>query len=343
MSYEGAMLGGVLLPKDEFVDLMIQLLEQRKDVIFYALDDTLKAITNKDFKQAYQKWDQFQTEILKNPTTSLLAILNFTSTENQQWTFIDNETNAINNHGIINIQQVGEDLRRTYISSILTQHLSNLFHELNEQMDIDEIMYLYDLNRKEIYRQLNPIKYGDKVYTYKAAIYGNIYNKYYSGKVADAYVNHVGETHTTYLNNFSQGDLSGLDHLATSSVKAEEKARNQLNFVKLLIASTNRTAWYSGGDLIIVNNHGQIVANIQIKTSYGAGETIGMIRTASLAKMITNIKQLINTDNKEIAIKFYEALKTSAVVENLGTAVIEEGYKIAAQTLQLNNYKLINL
>jgi hypothetical protein len=47
-----------------------------------------------------------------------------------------------------------------------------------------------------------------------------------------------------------------------TGVKQEERAIHNLNFIKLLMASTNRTAWYTGGDLIVTNSSGQVVANI---------------------------------------------------------------------------------
>jgi lipoprotein signal peptidase len=50
---------------------------------------------------------------------------------------------------------------------------------------------------------LNPIKYGNGVYTYKVAVYGNVFDRYLHGKIADAYLNHIGATHWEILNNFS--------------------------------------------------------------------------------------------------------------------------------------------
>lgn len=41
-------------------------------------------------------------------------------------------------------------------------------------------------------------------------------------------------------------------------------------------------------------------------------------------------------DNKTIAEKFYEVLKTSAVLADVGDAIISEGYKIAENNLKLN-------
>ena len=337
MSYEGAMLGGYLLPKQEFISLMVELLQVKDKAIGVALDNTLKFIDAGQVKMAYSEWNKFQTELLMNPTTSLLAILNFYSSQNQTWTFVDDEENAIaNKSGALNIEKIDQDLKREYNSQILTKHLSNMFNDVSGRMEDDEIHYLYGLNKSEIYKQLNPIKYGDGVYTYKAAVYGNVFGKYLNGKIADAYLNHIGATHWEYLNNFSQkGVLPNGDHLLNSSVKQEERAIHNLNFIRLLMASTNRTAWYTGGDLIVTNGAGQVVANIQLKTSSGTGAWIGNIRTATLKNQILLIKTTLLNDHQTTAQNFYEMLKTSSVGESLGDAVIKEAYSLAEKNLKL--------
>lgn len=337
MSYEGAMLGGYLLPETEFIELMQELLQQKDKEIEIYLDNTLMHIDNGQIKNAYSEWNKFQTQLLLNPTTSLLAILNFYSSESQTWTFVDDEENAIaNKSGALNIEKIEQGLKREYNSQILTKHLSNLFTDVSGPMEEDEIHYLYGLNRLEMYKQLNPIKYGDGIYTYKAAVYGNVFGKYLNGKIADAYLSHIGATHWELLNNFSQqGAIMDGDHLLRSSVKQEERAIHNLNFIKLLMASTNRTAWYTGGDLIVTNGSGQVVANIQLKTSGGTGAWIGNIRTATLKSQILLIKTTLLTDHLTTAKNFYNMLKTSSVSMQLGDAVIKEAYKAAKQGLGL--------
>ena len=214
MSYEGAMLGGYLLPEKEFVLLMQELLNIKDNEIETALNNTLNFIDAGQIKMAYAEWTKFQTQILMNPTTSLLAILNFRSSTNQTWTFVDDEVDAIaNESGALNIEKIEEGLKREYNSAILTKHLSNLFKDVYGQMEDDEIHYLYGLNKSEIYQQLNPIKYGNGLYTYKTAVYGKTFGRYFNGKVADAYLNHIGATHWEFLNNFSQNGYCQMENI----------------------------------------------------------------------------------------------------------------------------------
>lgn len=337
MSYEGAMLGGYLLPKDQFIPLMTELIEQNKDTIINSLNQTLNFIAQGNVKLAYNSWSIFQTEVLKNPTTSLLAILNFYSSENQTWTFVDDEENAISNKaGALNIQKIEQGLKREYNSEILTKHMSNLFSDVYSNMENDEINYLYGLKKSEMLKQLNQAKHDDGVYIYKNIIYGNVFGKYLNGKVADAYLNHLGATHWEFLNNFSKtGVLTDGEHLTRASIKAEERAIHNLNFVHLLMASNNKTAWYTGGDLIITDAKGQVVANIQLKTSGKEGAWIGNIRTATLEKEIIKVKEALGLDCRNAAETFYNMLVTSSVMSELNVAIQKEAKNLAREALGL--------
>lgn len=336
MSYEGAMLGGYLLPQDTFIKLMTEMLDSNENIIELYLNNTLKYIDSGQVKDAYNEWNRFQVEVLKNPTVSLLAILNFRSSKNQTWTFIDDEANAIaNQQGALNIQAIGKELKREYNSQIFTKHLSNLFKSVAGRMEQDEVNYMWGLESSDVKKRLNPIKHGDGLYTYKAAVYGSIAGRFYNGKIADAYLNHIGATHWEYLNNFSKTGYLPPEDLMHASVKQEERAVHNLNFIKLLMASMNRTAWYTGGDLIVTNAQGEVVANIQLKTSGGEGSWIGNIRTSKLRNEILLLKQSLSSNHQETAGKFYNALKTSSVGEELGDAVIEEAYNFAKINLEL--------
>jgi hypothetical protein len=59
MSYEGAMLGGYLLPEKEFIALMEELLDVKdKDIEMY-LTNTLNFINMGQVKNAYMEWNKF--------------------------------------------------------------------------------------------------------------------------------------------------------------------------------------------------------------------------------------------------------------------------------------------
>ena len=59
MSYEGAMIGGYLLPEKEFIALMIELLKEKDTIIEKYLDNTLAFISAGQVKKAYGEWNKF--------------------------------------------------------------------------------------------------------------------------------------------------------------------------------------------------------------------------------------------------------------------------------------------
>ena len=77
MSIEGAMLGGSFLPEQEFKDLMKQVWDQQQGNIKAAIHNCILNIESGNILMAYKNWELFQTDILKNPKTQILAITNF--------------------------------------------------------------------------------------------------------------------------------------------------------------------------------------------------------------------------------------------------------------------------
>lgn len=351
--YEGAMLGGVLLPEEEFIQVMMELLEERKQEII----DALKTVENsKNAKEAYDNWTYFQTEILKNPDVQLLVITNFYNNYGTQtWTFVDSEKSAINTSGQISLQDVSDDLKRSFISQVLTQHLSGLFASTNDEMTPEEVYYAYGLQKSGLLSRLNEAKYSNHNYIYKQVIYGSKGTTYFGGQVADAFVNHLGYTHAELFTNISLLNSDYIEHLADTSVKAEEFAISSLNFFHLLYNSTNTTGWYTGGDLILTDGSGKIMANIQLKTTAKSGDDAfgniaknrligGMKRNGTQTSgIVQQLLALMDQDNRRIAQVFYEKLKTSGIIDGVNKAIDDTAVKLAEENLKLDHQIDINL
>lgn len=340
---EGALLGGVLLSEEEFVQVMLELLKERKQEIVTALENVQSAVNAKD---AYDKWMIFQEEILKNPDVSLLTITNFYNKNGaqQSWTFLDSEKSAINKNGAINLSEVADELKQIYISQILTQHLSGLFRSIKDEMTYEEVVFAYELKKHTMLQSLNEAKYGNKLYIYKTIVYGKKEDMFLSGQVADAFVNHLGYTHSELFLNLSLLNTDYIEHLAEKSVKQEEFAISNLNFFRLLNNSTNTTGWYTGGDLILTDKTGKVIANIQLKTTASSGDTsFGNISTKKLlggkrtkAKgIIQELLELIDQDNLILAKTFYQKLKTSGIFTDVEGAVEKTAVQIAEENLNL--------
>lgn len=336
MSYEGAMLGGYLLPEEEFKKVFTIVLKNDKNKIISALQDVLYFIELKEIKIAYQKWDYFQTEILKNPTVDLLAITNWYNSDGrpQQWIFAK-EIEALHKGGQIDITQIKDEMKKSYYSEILTQHLSNLFKTLNKsQLSYEEQVEIYE-NQKfsDVKSRLSIAKANGKDYRYGPIIYGHGAENNgisFRGKAADAFVNHLGKIHQEI---FTSQNLNTASLEPEHSVQLEEDMMRRFGFLHLLLASLNNVGWWTGGDLIITSPTGKIIANIQLKTSAGLGQAIGQIKTKTLSVLIKKLIDKILLNDETVVDDFYETLKTSSVSEQLGDAVINDLEELAIKTI----------
>ena len=65
------------------------------------------------------------------------------------------------------------------------------------------------------------------------------------------------------------------------------------NFIATLMNSKNNTAWFTGGDLIVVDKSGAVIANVQLKTSANEGRWVGNVTTTALNNHIRELLLLI--------------------------------------------------
>lgn len=335
MSYEGAMLGGYLLPEEQFIQIMTQLLDKESNNILQHIDSVLYA---KTVKEAFVNWNKFQNEYLKNPKTSLLAIINFSNrNKSQRWVFADEE-NAVTESGKIDITKINEDLKQSYYSEVLAKHLSDMFKAVRQKLTYAEHKELYSSRYSQVKKKLAQEKWGDKNYTYENVIYGSgsLGDAQKRGKIADAFLNHLGKLHRN-LYSTSEEFYSFLSSVTDFSpdIRKEENAYEKFGFLQLLINSLNNIGWQTGGDLIVTDAHGRVVANIQLKTSYKEGESIGQIHTDKLKNDLLLLKQDILMHNPEASQNFYKLLKTSSVAEELGDAAIKTSFDLVKEELGL--------
>ena len=141
------------------------------------------------------------------------------------------------------------------------------------------------------------------------------------------FLTHVAKTH---LSAISSKTKLATDFSNNSILKSE----GIYGFVDLLYASKNRDAWFTGGDLIVTDKNGEVIANIQLKTSFGSGSAIGRIKTASLQKEINILLQKVNSPLK-MAEHFYNMLATSAVMVELDKKIESSGYNFVEEIMQL--------
>lgn len=317
---QGAMYQGQFLPEQEYIEAVSKLIRVDKDIIVNELLNISKAIQVSP-QAAYLAWERFSTQIFANPKTQLLSVINFMGTsQQQQWVFA-NEEYAIQPDGLINVDKIGETIRHEYHSTILTQHLSNMFKTINtKKISKSAIMYL---SNKYGYYIINSSK---GLPTYRDAFWNKSEQGWkMRGQVAEAFLTHLSKIH---LSNIPSKGLS-IDFSNQSIIQSE----GIYGFAELLYNAKNKDAWYRGGDLIVTNHKGEVIANIQLKTSLGSGSAIGRIKTASLEKQINLLLTKINSPI-EMAKEFFNSLKTSAIETQLDYTIEKEGLSVVEKMLK---------
>lgn len=334
---QGAMIGGTLLPEKQFKEVVKDLFLNVENVskLNNIVDRAIRNIKGKNIRAAYKNMEEFETELFKNPPTSIMVITNLNSSEGKYtWAWNKDEKNTIMKSGKISYSKtVKNNLMAEEVTEILSQHLLNLIKtiettELSDEQ-INNLFKHYTYQNKKTKRLMG--LEANQSRNLKDIIYGN--NPQYKGQIADAFINHVGNMHKQILS----GKIDNVTPIVASVMEEEGS-----NFYQLLIDSTNNTPWYTGGDLILLGDNREVIANIQLKTIINEkSSTIGKITSSTLLGHLEELKTLINEENildaDIFADKIYSMFATSGVIDEVNNKVVDIAENIARQTLNLIN------
>lgn len=333
---EGAMLGGSFIPEKEFKEIIKEYFDNSDNVI--KIRNILNTILqyNDNPRIIYNNIEKLQTELFKNPVTSLLLITNYKSpVGNYQWYFKSQEGKAVTNSGIISyLEATKKSLLEEQYTQILSDHLLDLIRVVENtklaNSEIDNYFNRYTFQSYKRKQQMGVRAHDDG--SLMNIVYGDLEPDKRRGQIADAFLNHLGNMHRSL---FTQGIETITPFVQT--VEQEEGT----HFLQLLIDSTNSTGWWTGGDLILVNNN-KVIANIQLKTIINSKSgKVGTIKTDTILKQIQKLRDFIEKDlvyNKEkFADIMYDTFQTSAIFDNVSKQIKEDAIKIARQELGLTN------
>lgn len=132
-----------------------------------------------------------------------------------------------------------------------------------------------------------------------------------AGFIAETYIAHVTKQH---------------QNLLKSSIEPEKIPANlscNLKTLKdeILETISHHDDWYRGGDLILMDEHKNIVLNLQIKSTTTGAERVGKLSRTNLLKRLTRIKHellklesdISRSEVKTLAKEIYNMFKTSAI------------------------------
>lgn len=239
--------------------------------------------------------------------------INFTS-QKSKFYFESNEYNVLDERGVRSkLTNIKEQLWKQNTQKMLTKHLKGMHDDLLKYHWFPNDIFDSIQKDKEHEKRNARLDYAIKnknFHNMKFIYYGDNPNWY--GNMADAFVNHLAHLHIQIF----AGDAFE-SNFGTSVFNEEKK-----NIYKLIADSTNNTAWYTGGD-IIIKYQGQLF-NIQLKTVQGNLNNIDKIgktiATHDLSKQLLILKQNINNTNVLIE-KMFNFFKTTGWIEPVNQAI----------------------
>lgn len=370
---EGIVFGGYLLSKEQFVPIFSKWYENRKNDFKKELQENIidnieemiiqttriskstgleKATTKKvkdkyNAKMIYMAWEDLTKNYFGNGSVSILAGAKF-GNDSYQWTKIIEEKNVVNENGIYiqkkglvelekQLQNMDTIFAASELQDMINYHFDNLVHALNTyNLSRDDAEALHILLK---YRKSKLERPGFTGSTYNKIIFGGQSNA--AGKQLDAYMNHIGDEHPQVFGLLSSGSVTPV------AIKSLNEKMNE-NFIKKfenerektqtwLLDSLNTASWLTGGDVIVVDDKGAVLYNIQLKTT-NKGKTFEVAMT-SLLKFAKAMVKLIEEDASpnELANVMYDNLKTSSAneISNTNAFFEKKVYQFVEKNLKL--------
>lgn len=370
---KGIIFGGYLLSEEQFIPVFTTWYQERKvefrealqtqiiDVIERMVEINKEGkVVNKngtavkikgqyDAKVIYTAWENLTREYFGNGTISIVAGAKFGS-KNYQWTKILDESQVVNSKGIAvrskglkALEEQMKDIDTIYaaaeVQDIINNHFDNFVRALNTHQltkeEVTDLCQLLDDRKSKLNRPDST-----KKTTYNEIFFGNQKNG--AGKQLDAYMNHVGNYHKSLFAAMTVGmaDAQSLNNLVKDVTDdfGTMFDNNRSEVQSWLLDSLNSTSWFTGGDIVVVGDTGQVIYNIQLKTT-NKGKTFE-VATSSLLKFAIKMRDLIDNEEdqpEELARVMYNKLKTTSANEISNTKkFFEEGaYNYVEENLKL--------
>lgn len=308
-----------------------------------------KTVTKEMATEFKEKWEQFQIEVLGNqqPLELLVAYRDndFNRNNIQFSTIIDQkevEETVNTKHGYkYGINSGNELITESFkiiqargVEKFLQKHLGDLMNQLY----YDKISRSNAEKLHDYHSYLLPEKYSTPIRSKRQHItglkwyqlfYQNMGFQQWQGNAYEAYFNHMAKHEPAifdYLSKKGTKDINALNFQKQKKrVFVEEggETYNLGNFPKLMFGQQNSIAWYAGGDIVIINNKGEVVYNIQLKTTTSASKTVFEEKVVSLQKFLKNFVNAETVDEKAKLLfnNFKNTVANSQVVDKLGESL----------------------
>ena len=154
-------------------------------------------------------------------------------------------------------------------------------------------------------------------------------------------MNHIGNYHQQVFGLMTKGMVDAQSIASINANMTEDFSsmfatkRNETQ--NWLLDSLNTASWLTGGDIVVVNDTGAVIYNIQLKTT-GKGKTFEVATTA-LAKFAKDMLNLIDQDSSpdKLAALMFRQLKTTSAneIDNTEKFFEDKAYEFVEENLGL--------
>lgn len=374
---EGIVFGGYLLSKEDFIPIFEQWYEQKGEQFvakLKALESEIKVMIIREMSPSssnpnisklrthrtaeynaalvYQKWEEIQKEYFGNDAVTLIAITQF---EDEQMTWSQNidESQFVTASGInvsaAQFQKVARETMNAASTLAAAEEVQNFLRLHYAQLCTQLVSY--KINVEEAAELHKRIPKKSALYTnrhehftgrsYEDIIFASQGNA--EGKRLDAFMNHIGQYNKQIFSLMNSGvankeSLERINNFDTHGAFSE--IFNSPSIVQpWLLASLNTTSWLTGGDVIVVDDNGAIIYNIQIKsTSGGKNFELALNRLLSLLIRIIRKTESTRFKPKQLAQMMYNSLKTTSANDIARTEnfIESKAYEMVLKNLKLS-------
>lgn len=321
---EGILFGGVLLTKDEFINIFKQWYQIKGENFKQRIKNLYENAGKMNNAEIYSAWDVIQNEWFGNDSVSIMFIRpNLSSKGQYEFTKILDEKKLLNKQTISgsdrniskNLLNAIEDKKileyAKNLEFLLNQHYSGLLHTLSKAVTKEQAAELhYIFGVKKMINKFKHFYTKDKK-TLDEIIYLGLTDEnqfgQIEGKHLDAFMNHLANNHKQIFDFFKDSEKRPALPYLRKTVFQEEGSL--VKFTQLLIDSLNNTPWYASGDILIVDKNRKPLYNIQLKSTQNKGQTYDIATIDFLKLLDSFIKE---KDIDKMAKLLYEELKTNS-------------------------------
>ena len=373
---EGIIFGDYLLSKDDFIPLFEQFYEEKgqdfiqdlrllKEKIDNMIEqnytpsasnpNVLKLRTHRtaeyNAKLVYEEWERIQKDYFGNSAVTLIAITSFDG-EQMTWSKNIQESELMTPGGINITAAQFESIFKTAAAAAAAEEIQQFLRIHYKQMCTQLTSYTLNTAEAASLHKIIPKKsalYVNRLEHFTGRTYGDIIFSTQGnaeGKQLDAFMNHIGQYNRELFSLMSAGvaNNSTLEKVKSFDTHNQFKQifQNPSIVQPWLLASLNSASWLTGGDVVVVDDTGKVIYNIQIKsTMSGKNFELALNRLSSLITRIIEKTEAARFKPKQLATIIYNSLKTSSTNEIAKTDkfIESKAYKMVVKNLKLSNSK----